>query len=88
MTVYFGSEEDYDDARAQATATTVAELVATACDEVIGRQMTEEDNLPYLLLWEPNVPDGDLEGWLKEHVLRAGVRGVLIPSAWSEAPLQ
>jgi hypothetical protein len=89
VTVWFGSK-DFDDARAQETAERVAEAVASACDEIIGRPLTEEHDVPYLLLWEPNVADGEgeFEKWLVEHVLREGVRGVMMPRAWSEAPLQ
>lgn len=91
LVILYGSEfgeSGVDDQRAVDLANQVVDAVATACDAVIGRPLTEEHDMPYLLLWEPNVDPEGFEAYMARHVLREGVRAVVIPQPWSEAPLQ
>lgn len=79
LTLWFDA---LDDVAAEA----IVDKVAFVCDDVIGRPSTEADDVPYILLWEP--AEQNFEAWLRANVLRDGVRGVIVPRAYSEAPLQ
>jgi hypothetical protein len=64
----------------------MAETLASACDAAQGRPLTDEDNITYVLIWEPD--EEDFDAWAKENLFRDGVRGVIVPSAYSKGPLQ
>lgn len=64
----------------------IAETLASACDAALGRPLTGEHDVTYVLIWEPDPEDFD--AWAKENLFKDDVRGVIIPSAYSEGPLQ
>jgi len=80
LTVWYDAADD-------AAAEEVAEVVATACDEKIGRPASDEHDITYVLIWEPAPNDQDFEQWVRGNVLREGVRGVIIPRPFA-GPLQ
>jgi hypothetical protein len=63
-----------------------AETLASALDAARGRPLTDDDEITYVLIWEPD--EDDFDAWVKEHLFREGVRGVIVPKAYSEGPLQ
>jgi hypothetical protein len=80
-TVWYDADDDRH-------AEEVAHVIATACDETIGRPASDDHDITYVLLWEPAANDKDFDQWAKENLFREGVRGVILPRPYAAGPLQ
>lgn len=80
MTLWF---EATNDARAEEVVEKVAEL----CDSEVGRPVTNQDQIPYMLVFE-DPDDIPAEEWIRTHLLQSHVRAIVLPRALSEGDLQ